>query len=119
MKKAIALFLLTVMCLSCEQDKLDSPPEAGKPGMVIDVRTAREYEAGHLQDAINIPYDEIGERIADHVQDKEGEITLYCRSGRRSAIAKQTLDKLGYKRVVDAGAYAKLKAQTEGQSKQE
>ena len=36
--------------------------------------------------------------------DKSGRIYLYCRSGRRSQIAKGTLDKLGYKDVVNLGA---------------
>lgn len=113
MKKALVLAVLAIMSLSCEQDKFKESAAISEIGILIDVRTAGEYSGGHLDRAINIPYDEIGQRIGEHVQDKEGDITLYCRSGRRSAIAKETLDGLGYKRVRDAGAYTKLKAQQE------
>ena len=114
MKKLLILFIMTVMSLSCEQDPQNEPGPIDESHLVIDVRTAGEYDQGHLDKAINIPYDEIATRIADHVTDKEAKITLYCRSGRRSAIAKQALDKLGYQGVVDAGAYNNLKTQSQG-----
>jgi len=76
---------------------------------VIDVRTEKEYKAGHLQKALHLPYDTIQKTITAHVPDREAEIILYCRSGRRSGIAKKTLDAMGYKNVINAGAYKKLK----------
>ena len=33
---------------------------------------------------------------------------LYCRSGRRSGLAKQSLEELGYRQVINAGAYDDL-----------
>jgi len=113
MKKALALSIIAVMSLSCKQANNDRSAGVDESGVILDVRTAREYEAGHLKNAVNIPYTEIAEKIAAHVEDMEEEITVYCRSGQRSAIAKNTLDKMGYKHVLDAGAYAKLKAQEE------
>ena len=64
-----------------------------------------------LKNAINIPHTEIGVKMADHVKNKENKITVYCRSGRRSGIAKKILVNIGHKCVVNAGAYAKLKEQ--------
>ena len=119
MKKAIAVSVLAVMSLSCGQGKYDKSARINGGSMIIDVRTAKEYKEGHLKNAINIPYTEIGERIADHVKNREEKITVYCRSGRRSGIAKETLKNKGYRLVVNAGAYAKLKDQEEKNEEKE
>lgn len=69
----------------------------------IDVRTADEYASGHVSEAVHIPYEEIGARISEVTTDKDALIYLYCRSGRRSGIAKAALDEAGFTRVVNAG----------------
>ena len=78
-------------------------------GLWIDVRTAEEFTAGHLPGALHIPFDEIGGRIGEATLDKDRPIHLYCRSGRRSAIATDTLRSLGYRQVTNAGAYDRLR----------
>lgn len=79
--------------------------EGTNPKAVIDVRTPEEFASGHVEGAINIPYNEIGARIATlNGLKKDDGILLYCRSGRRSSLAKQELDKLGYRKVQDGGA---------------
>lgn len=75
----------------------------------IDVRTAEEYSAGHLEGSINIPYDEIEQKITEISADKTADIQLYCRSGRRSGIALETLRSLGYRNATNAGTYEQLK----------
>ena len=82
---------------------------------IIDVRTAQEYNEGHLKNAINIPYDEIRDKIKKYVPDKDEKIILYCRSGRRSGIAEKTLKDMGYKNVINAGAYEELRKKEEKQ----
>lgn len=77
----------------------------------IDVRTLDEYKAGHLEGAIHLPYDEIEQKISAVSADKTTEIRLYCRSGRRSGIALETLRGMGYSNVTNAGAYEQLKQQ--------
>lgn len=74
------------------------------PYEIVDVRTKEEYDTGHVNGALNIPYDEIDEKVD---LDKEKTIIVYCRSGRRSSIAYETLKKLGYN-VYDLGAYDKI-----------
>lgn len=69
----------------------------------IDVRTAEEYAAGHVAQAINIPYEEVADRVGEVTTDKDALIYVYCRSGRRSGIAKQALDAAGFTQVVNAG----------------
>lgn len=76
---------------------------AAKP-VLIDVRTPAEWNEGHLDGAILIPYEKIGEEIGKVAPDKSGKINLYCRSGRRSGIALDTLKKLGYEDVTNLGS---------------
>ena len=81
---------------------------ASAPGMAadrywIDVRTPDEYASGHVSGAVNIPYDVIGEQIGQVTQDHEAVIYLYCRSGRRSGLALETLTAAGYRNAVNAG----------------
>mgnify|MGYP003414568265 FL=1 len=71
--------------------------------VLLDVRTQEEYNAGYIAGAILLPYDEINAKATIVIPDKEKEIVLYCRSGRRSAIAKKSLLDLGYQKVVDFG----------------
>lgn len=77
--------------------------DKAKP-LIIDVRTTMEWNNGHLDGAILIPYDQIGVKIGDIVKDQTKRIYVYCRSGRRSQIAKEALEKLGYKDIVNLGS---------------
>lgn len=74
----------------------------------IDVRSAAEFQQGHLPGAVNIPHTDITSRIQQLTSDKNAQIQLYCRSGRRSGLAAAELKKLGYQHVVNAGAYQQL-----------
>jgi phage shock protein E len=71
--------------------------------LLLDVRTAEEYAAGHIPGAILFPYDELAAKFREG--DKGRPIVVYCRSGRRSAIARETLLGMGYTNVSDFGAY--------------
>jgi len=98
--------LLLAACAHGAAGKKEKPPE--KKRVVIDVRTAGEYEQDHFGGAINIPYNKIRERIGRHVKDKNRKIIVYCASGGRSRVAAETLGDMGYKNVVDAGAFEEL-----------
>jgi rhodanese-related sulfurtransferase len=67
--------------------------------LVLDVRSTAEFDEGHIPGAINIPYDAVGERIAELGPAGERDIVVYCRSGRRSAIALETLKGAGFSRL--------------------
>ena len=80
-----------------------------KWNLIIDVRTPEEFAAGHIDGAINIPYDQIDANLPVLKNAKKDEnILVYCRSGRRSETAKETLIKLGYKNVQNGGGMAEL-----------
>jgi rhodanese-related sulfurtransferase len=67
---------------------------------VVDVRSAGEFESGHVPGAINVPYDQVAARSAE-VGAKGKPVLLYCRSGRRSGIAAAELNKQGFSAVYD------------------
>jgi len=89
------------------QEKAWAEVRAG--ALLVDVRTPEEFSQGHLEGALLIPHDEIAGRASELGSDKDRSIVLYCRSGNRSAQAKQALEKLGYTHVVNGGGYESLK----------
>ena len=82
-------------------------PEKAK-GVWIDVRSADEFNVGHLQDAVNIPHDQILARIQAVSPDKNAPVNLYCRSGRRAETALTELKNAGYTNVTNHGGYEDL-----------
>ena len=82
-------------------------PEKAK-GVWIDVRSAEEFNAGHLQDAVNIPHDQILARIQAVSPDKNAPVNLYCRSGRRAETPLTELKNAGYTNVTNHGGYEDL-----------
>ena len=64
---------------------------------VLDVRTPEEYAEGHVPGAVNVPHDQLASRLAEVPKDKD--VVVYCRSGRRAALATDVLAANGYKRV--------------------
>jgi len=72
--------------------------------VLLDVRTAEEFATGRIRGAKLLPYDEIDEASArKFIPAKDSPVIIYCRSGRRSAIAAEALRDLGYSRVYDMG----------------
>jgi phage shock protein E len=67
--------------------------------VVLDVRTPEEFAAGHVPGAVNIPYDQLSNRIAEITHAKNKDVVVYCRSGKRAAIAEDALAAHGFKNV--------------------
>ena len=67
------------------------------------MRTQEEYDQGHIPGAILIPDTEIKAKAEDVLTDKEQMILVYCRSGRRSKLAAETLVELGYTNIKEFG----------------
>ncbi len=70
--------------------------------ILLDVRTEEEFVTGHIANAINIPVDELEERV-DELKDKQAKILVYCKSGRRSVIASEILVNAGFANVYNMG----------------
>ncbi|MCT7943176.1 MULTISPECIES: rhodanese-like domain-containing protein [Shewanella] len=77
---------------------------------IIDVRTAEEFAAGHIEGAINIPFDQIVAGVEKFGLKNDASIVLYCRSGRRSRLADESLLQAGFTDSVNAGGYESLAA---------
>ena len=71
--------------------------------LILDVREQEEYDQGHIPGAILIPHEEIAEKAEEVLPDKNQLILVYCRSGRRSKIAAESLVELGYTNILEFG----------------
>lgn len=70
--------------------------------VLLDVRTADEYKAGHIPGAIQIDVmqpDDFKKKVSS--LDKEKRYLIYCRSGKRSSNAKVVMKQLGFTRLYD------------------
>lgn len=65
--------------------------------VLIDVRTSNEYDLMHIKNAINIPVNEIEQKILQVEQTHP--LMIYCSSGARSKTAIQVLNNLGYNNI--------------------
>ena len=69
--------------------------------ILLDIRTEKEYLAGHMKSAVWLPRGFIEFKIQKLVDDPETEIILYCKRGSRSALTAYTLLEMGYKNVLN------------------
>ena len=77
--------------------KLDAK---GADVIVLDVRTPAEFAAGHVPGAHNISHDQLAAKLPELQAWRDKELVLYCRSGRRSALAEETLRAAGFTRLL-------------------
>ena len=77
--------------------------DSGDDFVILDVREQDEYDSGHIDGAILLSYMEIYDKAEEILPDKDKQILVYCRSGRRSKIAAESLAKLGYTDVKEFG----------------
>ncbi|MBE6959633.1 MAG: rhodanese-like domain-containing protein [Ruminococcaceae bacterium] len=118
MKKLIFIFLATLLLTACGQEKkihqeavyMNITAEQAKEIMdreegyiILDVRTQEEYAQGHIPDAVLLPLDDVQNKAQTVLPDKEQQILVYCRSGRRSKEASQILIELGYTNIKEFG----------------
>jgi hydroxyacylglutathione hydrolase len=106
-RTALALVTLLVAAVALAGDPAPAPVTSDKVHerqqqkdaslFVLDVRAPEEYAAGHVPGAVNIPHDQVASRLAE--VPKEKDVVLYCRSGRRSALAGEVLAGSGYTRL--------------------
>jgi phage shock protein E len=83
---------------SIEPVELNARRAAGTAPVVIDVRTEGEFEAGHIPGALNIPFDEVAERISE--VDAPNGVALYCMMGPRARKGELALLGSGYTSVL-------------------
>lgn len=99
-----------VQKISVEQ--LKEQMNSGKTFFLIDIRTQKEYEAGHIDGATWIPRGKLEFSLPELTSQTDAVIVLYCRSGSRSTLANFSLKQMGYTHVsdLDGGFSGWLKA---------
>ena len=127
MKKLFWIVLAAVLLTACGQNREETKPTEETPNtqeavymnitaqeakeimgreegyVILDTRTQEEYDEGHIPGAILIPHDEILQKAESLLTDKDQLILVYCRSGRRSKLAAEDLQKLGYTNIKEFG----------------
>lgn len=87
-------------------DQISALPETA---LLLDVRTKTEFEAGHIPNALNIPVDEIRDRMQEIPINIP--IYIYCEAGLRGYLAQRILRQTGYETVANlSGGYVSWKA---------
>ena len=101
----LAVFLVPAACSggrsspTITQDELSNEIEAGKPILLLDVRSDAEFRSGHIPGAKNVPYEGIGDWMRNQSIVPATDIVVYCESGKRSGIAQQVLIDQGFASV--------------------
>ena len=98
--------LFSLALFGCTALPLTAGPagENAAKAVVIDVRSQKEWSEGHLEGAVLLPLEQVEAGIEKVVPDRKQQIQLYCRTGRRSGIAQESLKKLGYENVSNEGS---------------
>ena len=137
MKKLFWIVLAAVLLTACGQNREETKPTEETPNtqeavymnitaqeakeimdreegyVILDTRAQEEYDEGHIPGAILIPHDEILQKAESLLTDKDQLILVYCRSGRRSKIAAQSLVDLGYTNIKEFGGIIDWPYETE------
>lgn len=74
--------------------------DAGEAGQLVDVREQHEWQAAHAAGAIHLSKGTIERDIEKTIPDKNARLVLYCGGGFRSALATDSLQKMGYSNVL-------------------
>ena len=102
MKTVLSFVFLAILAISAFAG--DVSYRGIRPDFIIDVRTPEEFASGHIEGAINVPVEVVGQSIrAVKGVKPESKLLVYCRSGRRSAAATAVLKQEGYSNVTDGG----------------
>ena len=84
---------------------------AQSPGtVIIDVRTPEEFNSGHVQGALNIPWSRPTSPRRSSALDPATTYAIYCRSGNRSAVATAEMGSMGFMHLYDLeGGFSDLR----------
>ena len=69
--------------------------------ILLDVRTVKEYQSGHIKNSINIPHDQLILNVNVLDQYRNQSIVVFCRSGRRAQLVIDTLIENKFNQIVD------------------
>ena len=67
--------------------------------LVLDVRDKKDYDAGHIVEAVNIPFSALNNRVNELKKHRERPIVVACKMGQHSGTAGTILRKHGFANV--------------------
>jgi rhodanese-related sulfurtransferase len=97
----LALFGTLIAYLSAKSARSVSPQQATllvnrQNGVIVDVRERKDFEKGHIVDAINIPLAKLADRSIELEKHKESPVIVVCGMGQHSGAAVKTLESKGF-----------------------
>ncbi len=114
----IFVAIITNMIINIRPDEI-SPSEArynnksGYYDFIVDVRTTKEWDEGHLPNTISIPIGNLVSELPERIPDKNARILFVCKKGVRASGVVTIAHKLGYKNVqAMIGNFKQLQDQT-------
>ena len=110
--RSLGIFAALAVAASCarvdaepgaaiEPSELAARIAAAEAPVILDVRSPEEFASGHIPGAMNIPYDQLSERLAASGLSPSAEVVVHCESGRRAEVAEAILRDAGYTEVRD------------------
>jgi rhodanese-related sulfurtransferase len=85
------------------QEKAHQIMNSEEKFILLDVRQPEEFAEGHITGAVLLLVDEVEEKAASLLPDKNVQILIYCHSGMRASNAAILLDSMGYTNVFNFG----------------
>jgi len=77
--------------------------------VILDVRTPKEFNSGHIEKAVNIDYNAANFKEDLGTLDKNKTYALYCHSGRKSSTSSEIMGELGFKHIYNFGGVKQWK----------
>lgn len=90
---------------SITAEELAEQIQRSQAPLILDVRTDSEYAQSHIPGALNIPYNELRNRLSEIDVAKTDEIVVHCYSGHRARLAENVLIGAGYSNVRDLSGH--------------
>ena len=89
-------FLIARSIVTYTPGEIEEKLRSDRTFILLDVRTKKEWESGHIKSAHHIPLHELGRRFDELEKHKNKEIVCYCQTGNRSTTAAIRLKRLGF-----------------------
>ena len=102
--------LISTQAVACKQENttidsissssLITQIRANKSPLILDVRTTKEYDLGHIPGAVNIDFKQLNQRIHEIDSYKNSTVVVYCETGVRAKVAEVILSQAGFKSIL-------------------
>lgn len=103
MRRVLALLALfspsLFAALPIDQQTLIGWQAKSQAPLLLDVRTQAEFKQGHIPGARNLSHDLLARNLSELEGFEQRPVVVYCRSGRRAALATATLEQAGFRQV--------------------